>query len=30
MTQQGFTNYPTTNGRIDIITPTLNRLLEMQ
>ena len=29
MTQQGFTNYPTTNGRIDIISPTLNNQFEL-
>ena len=29
MTQQGFTNYPTTNGRIDIINPTLNNQFEL-
>lgn len=29
MTQQGFTNYPTTNGRIDVITPTLNNQFEL-
>ena len=25
MSQQGFTNYPTTNGRIDIINPPKNQ-----
>jgi len=29
MSQQGFTNYPTTNGRIDIISPTLNNQFEL-
>ena len=29
MTQQGFTNYPTTNGRIDIISRTLNNQFEL-
>ena len=29
MTQQGFTNYPTTNGRIYIISPTLNNQFEL-
>lgn len=29
MTQQGFTNYPSTNGRIDIISPTLNNQFEL-
>lgn len=29
MTQQGFTTYPTTNGRIDIISPTLNNQFEL-
>jgi hypothetical protein len=29
MTQQGFTNYPTTNGRIDIISPSLNNQFEL-
>ena len=29
MTQQGFTNYPSTNGRIDIISPTLKNQFEL-
>lgn len=29
MTQQGFTNYPSTNGRIDIISPILKNQFEL-